>query len=150
MLSGHAGVISGIAIDSRAVRSGDIFVALRGEHTDGHRFAGDAVARGAAAVVVDAAIDGAQRRDAAVVLVPDTKRALSALAAVFYGDPSEGLDVIGVTGTNGKTTVTHMVSSILNRAGIPCAVMGTVGAEFAQRRWDLHNTTPLPPELHGV
>jgi UDP-N-acetylmuramoyl-L-alanyl-D-glutamate--2,6-diaminopimelate ligase len=150
VLSGRAGVISGIAIDSRAVETGDIFVALRGEHTDGHRFVGDALARGAAAVVVDAPIDGAQSGNAAVVLVPDTKRALSQLAATFYGDPSGGLDVIGVTGTNGKTTVTHMVSSILNRAGIPCAVMGTVGAEFARRRWELHNTTPLPPELHRV
>jgi UDP-N-acetylmuramoyl-L-alanyl-D-glutamate--2,6-diaminopimelate ligase len=150
VLSGHAGIISGIQIDSRAVQGGEIFVALRGEHADGHRFVRDALARGAAAVVVDAPVEDAQVSEAAVVLVPDTKRALSALAAAFFGDPSGSLDVIGVTGTNGKTTVTHMVSSILNGAGIPCAVMGTVGAEFAQRRWELHNTTPLPPELHGV
>ena len=150
VLSGHAGIISGIQIDSRAVQAGDIFVALRGEHTDGHRFVRDALARGAAAIVVDAPVEGGQTCDAAVVLVPDTKRALSALAASFYGDPSSSLDVIGVTGTNGKTTVTHMVSSILNRAGIPCAVMGTVGAEFARRRWELQNTTPLPPELHAL
>jgi UDP-N-acetylmuramoyl-L-alanyl-D-glutamate--2,6-diaminopimelate ligase len=150
VLSGNASVISAIRIDSRAVEPGDLFVALRGEHADGHRYAGDALARGAAAVVVDAPLEQTPGRAAAVVLVPETKRALSALAAAFYGDPSRALDAIGVTGTNGKTTVTHMVSAVLNGAGIPCGVIGTIGAAFGRRRWELQHTTPLPPELHAV
>ena len=86
----------------------------------------------------------------AVVRVPESRRALSALAAAFYADPSHALDVIGVTGTNGKTTTIHMICSILNAAGIPCGIVGTVGAEFGSRTWWLENTTPLPPELHGL
>ncbi|HEY2474786.1 MAG TPA: UDP-N-acetylmuramoyl-L-alanyl-D-glutamate--2,6-diaminopimelate ligase [Candidatus Cybelea sp.] len=150
VLSGRAELVSGIEIDSRAVTRGDLFVALRGEHTDGHRFVGDALRRGAAAVVVETSVEAPDPDGAAVVCVPDTKRALSQLAAAFYGDPSRGLDVIAVTGTNGKTTVTHMVCSVLDAAGIDCGVIGTVGAQFGNSSWGLHNTTPLPPELHGV
>ena len=76
--------------------------------------------------------------------------ALSALAASFYGDPSQGLDVIGVTGTNGKTTTTRMIAAICRQAGVPCGIVGTVGAEFGAQHWQLENTTPLPPELHRL
>jgi|HubBroStandDraft_4_1064222.scaffolds.fasta_scaffold00002_318 UDP-N-acetylmuramoyl-L-alanyl-D-glutamate--2,6-diaminopimelate ligase len=140
--------VNAIAIDSREVRPGALFVALRGSRTDGHRYVAEAVANGARAVVVQ---DGARVNfppSVTVVGVRDTRRALSSLAAAFYGDPSHDLAVIGVTGTNGKTTVTHMIATILDAAGTPCGVAGTVGAEFGSRRWGLGNTTPLPPELH--
>lgn len=141
--------VYGIGVDSRATRSGELFVALPGERTDGHRYARDAVARGAVGVIVEGSVEISS--DAAtIVRVPDTRRALSILSAAFYGDPSKYLDVIGVTGTNGKTTVTHMVRSILNRAGVACGAIGTVGAEFGKRRWELVNTTPLPPELQRL
>ena len=140
--------IHGIAIDSREVRPGSLFVALHGGHTDGHRYAGEAVANGARAVVVQEDAPVAVAPGVTVVRVRDTRRALSSLAAAFYGDPSHDLAVIGVTGTNGKTTVTHMIATILDAAGMPCGVAGTVGAEFRTRRWPLENTTPLPPDLH--
>jgi UDP-N-acetylmuramoyl-L-alanyl-D-glutamate--2,6-diaminopimelate ligase len=76
--------------------------------------------------------------------------ALSALAAAFYRDPSQSLDVVGVTGTNGKTTTTRMISAILAAGGSPCGIIGTVGAEFGAQNWKLANTTPLPPELHSL
>ncbi len=142
--------ITQIAIDSREVEPGALFVALRGSHTDGRRYVDDAIARGARAVVLEADANVSLPAEVAAVRVRDARRALSALAAAFYGDPSHDLAVVGVTGTNGKTTVTHMIAAILGAAGTPCGVVGTVGAEFAEQTWHLENTTPLPPELHRL
>src|ERR1700729_2928369 len=142
--------ITSIEMDSRCVRRGALFVAVRGSRTDGHRYVADAVANGACAVVVEGAPPPSLPAGVTVASVEDTHRALSALSAAFFGDPSHALDVIGVTGTNGKTTTTRMVAAILEAAGIPCGVVGTVGAELRSRRWELENTTPLPPALHRL
>jgi UDP-N-acetylmuramoyl-L-alanyl-D-glutamate--2,6-diaminopimelate ligase len=142
--------VTAIEIDSRAVSPGALFVALEGSHTDGHRYVAQAIAAGAVAVVVEGDARLTTSEQAPVIRVPDSKRALSVLSAAFYGDPSGSMDVIGITGTNGKTTTTRMVAAILNNAAIPCGVIGTVGAEFASQRWQLRNTTPLPPELHAL
>ncbi len=140
--------VTGIETASHAVRPGALFVALRGMRTDGHRYVPQAIAAGARAVVVENPAE--MPFGATVVRVPDTRRALSALSAAFFGDPSLELDVVGVTGTNGKTTTSRMIGAILNEAGIACGVIGTVGAEFGDRTWRLANTTPLPPELHAL
>ncbi|MEO6836692.1 MAG: UDP-N-acetylmuramoyl-L-alanyl-D-glutamate--2,6-diaminopimelate ligase [Candidatus Tumulicola sp.] len=138
--------VTSVEIDSRAVRPGALFVAVRGTRSDGHAFVSQAIANGAVAVVVETAtVQGAT-----VVKVSDSRRALSTLAAAFYNDPSQTLDVVGITGTNGKTTTVQMVRAIFDRAGKPCGTIGTVGAAFGQRSWTLANTTPLPPELHGL
>jgi UDP-N-acetylmuramoyl-L-alanyl-D-glutamate--2,6-diaminopimelate ligase len=146
----RAQLVTTIEIDSRSASPGALFVALRGSHTDGHLFVAQAIARGASAIVVegDARVMASER--AAVIRVADSKRALSVLSAAFYGDPSHCLDAIGITGTNGKTTTTRMVAAILDAAAIACGVIGTIGAQFGSRRWQLGNTTPLPPELHAV
>jgi UDP-N-acetylmuramoyl-L-alanyl-D-glutamate--2,6-diaminopimelate ligase len=141
--------VNAIEIDSRLVKPGALFVALRGEHTDGHRYAEQAVANGARALVVETEL-AALPAGVTLVRAADTRRALSALAAAFYGDPSRALDVIGVTGTNGKTITTHLIAAILNAANRPCGIAGTVGGEFGTHRWLLDNTTPLPPELHRL
>lgn len=146
----RAQIISSVEIDSRRVKPGSLFVALRGAHADGHDFVKDAVANGAVAIVVEGAHALTIETNAAIVHVPNSRRALSSIAAAFYADPSHALDVIGVTGTNGKTTTTRMIAAICNAAEFPCGVIGTVGAEFGARRWILTNTTPLPPELHGI
>ncbi|MBV8490206.1 MAG: UDP-N-acetylmuramoyl-L-alanyl-D-glutamate--2,6-diaminopimelate ligase [Candidatus Eremiobacteraeota bacterium] len=145
-----ARLITGIELDSRRVRPGALFVALRGEHSDGHDHVAAAIANGALAIVVEEARAPRVPPHVTVIHVPDTRRALSPLAAAYHGDPSERLDVVGVTGTNGKTTTTRMIASILERAGKPCGVIGTVGAELGSRQWKLAHTTPLPPELHGL
>jgi UDP-N-acetylmuramoyl-L-alanyl-D-glutamate--2,6-diaminopimelate ligase len=142
--------VNAIAIDSRSVKPGALFVALRGSSTDGHRYVREAVANGACAVVVEKDAPENLPPDVTVAHVSDSRRALSALAAAFYDDPSRELAVIGVTGTNGKTTSTHMIAAILSAAGIPCGIAGTVGAEFRSRQWRLENTTPQPPELHRM
>jgi UDP-N-acetylmuramoyl-L-alanyl-D-glutamate--2,6-diaminopimelate ligase len=144
-----ARAVTGIETDSRAVRPGSVFVALRGTNADGHEFVAQAIANGAAAVVIERHA-APLSPEATVVRVSDSRRALSALAAAFYTDPSWALDVAGVTGTNGKTTTVRMVGAILEHAGTPCGTIGTVGADFGKRSWKLAHTTPLPPELHGL
>lgn len=141
--------ITGIALDSRTVSAGDVFVAIAGAHVDGHGFVEDAVRAGALAIVVRHDWSGHEQR-ATVVRTPDTARALSRLSAAFYGDPSLALRVSGVTGTNGKTTTTHMIASILDAAGLRCGTMGTIGATFAGEQWSLENTTPPASQLQAL
>lgn len=140
--------VSAIVIDSRAARPGALFVALRGEHTDGHRFIGEAVARGCKAVVMEELCEVPAHVTALVV--PDTARALSQIADAFYGSPSQAMRIAGITGTNGKTTTAHMTASIFNAAGIAAGLIGTIGARFGQVHWPLENTTPLASQLHEL
>jgi len=144
--------VSALEIDSRKVRAGNVFVALRGERADGHDFVAQAIAGGACAVVVDAARAGSISVPENVMLVGvgDTRRALSRLAATFYGRPSQALSVVGVTGTNGKTTTTHLVQAILDAAGVRCGRIGTLGAQLGGAMWTLENTTPLALELQAT
>ncbi|MBD5632833.1 MAG: UDP-N-acetylmuramoyl-L-alanyl-D-glutamate--2,6-diaminopimelate ligase [Candidatus Eremiobacteraeota bacterium] len=142
----------GIVHDSRAVRTGSVFVAVRGQAVDGHDYVGAAIAAGARAVVVDDAYAAANAAsgDTTTIVVSDTRRALSRLAAAFFDYPSSALFVAGVTGTNGKTTTTHLIAAILAEAGIPAGLIGTLGARFARTDWPLANTTPLASELQGL
>ncbi|HZO93654.1 MAG TPA: UDP-N-acetylmuramoyl-L-alanyl-D-glutamate--2,6-diaminopimelate ligase [Candidatus Baltobacteraceae bacterium] len=138
--------VDALAGDSRAVRPGTLFVALRGERTDGHAYVRDAAARGAAAVVVERASDA----DVPAIVVPDTRVAAAVLADAFYDEPSAALTVVGVTGTNGKTTTTHLVRDVFEAAGMRCGVIGTLGGALGERRWPLSNTTPLAIELQAL
>ncbi len=140
--------IRAIESDSRGIAPGALFVALHGERSDGHAFVAQAIAAGAVAVVVDSAVQVPS--ETVAIAVNDTRRALSTLAAAFYRDPSHALDVVGVTGTNGKTTTVHMLRGILEEAGIPAGTIGTVGASFGTHDRTLAHTTPLPPELHAL
>ncbi|MBD5653746.1 MAG: UDP-N-acetylmuramoyl-L-alanyl-D-glutamate--2,6-diaminopimelate ligase [Candidatus Eremiobacteraeota bacterium] len=145
-------IVLGIAHDSRAVRCGGAFVALRGERADGHDYIEGAVAAGARTIVVDrtyAAANGPVA-GATTVVVPDTRRALSRLAAAFFAYPAASLRVIGITGTNGKTTTTHMIERVLDAGGIATGRIGTLGASFGDARWPLDNTTPLSLELQAL
>jgi UDP-N-acetylmuramoyl-L-alanyl-D-glutamate--2,6-diaminopimelate ligase len=140
--------IDAIVIDSRRAHPGALFVALRGEHTDGHRFIGDAIRRGCEAVVMDDFCEVPQ--NVAAIVVPDSARALSQIADAFYGSPSRALTVLGITGTNGKTTTTQMTAAIMNAGGIPAGTIGTIGAQFGSERWELENTTPLASQLQEL
>lgn len=140
--------ITAVTIDSREVRPGALFVALRGEHTDGHQFLSQAVERGAVAVMVEQLCDVPAH--VTTIVVPDSARALSQIADAFYGAPSRDLIVAGITGTNGKTTASQMTASILTAGGVPCGTIGTIGARFGDREWPLANTTPLAPQLHEL
>jgi UDP-N-acetylmuramoyl-L-alanyl-D-glutamate--2,6-diaminopimelate ligase len=117
--------ITGIAADSRQVVPGDLFVAIAGKHVDGHGFIGKALANGAAAVVVERKVGGSDRVPA--LLVPDTRMALSALADHFYQNPSDKVKTVGITGTNGKTTIAFLLKAVAEAAGRLPGVVGTAG-----------------------
>jgi UDP-N-acetylmuramoyl-L-alanyl-D-glutamate--2,6-diaminopimelate ligase len=143
--------VTGVAHDSRAVSPGTVFVAIRGQRADGAEFAAQAIARGAAAVV-------AETPASATIAVPwlrtsDARLALAELASVFYGQPSHELTVVGVTGTNGKTTTTYLLASVFGAAGLPCGRLGTVtfrtGPAGEDER-DASHTTPESSELQRL
>ncbi len=142
--------ITDVTADSRTVRAGALFVAVRGALRDGHDFLQQAVARGAAAVAIENGVVFDAPPNVSVIRVPDTRRALSSFASAFFGDPSQQVHVVGITGTNGKTTTARMVAAMLGAGGVPCGVIGTIGAEFGGKKWDLANTTPLAPVLQAL
>ena len=110
-------IVTDVAFDSRAVMPGGLFVALRGGYADGHRFIDDAAKRGAAAILVEEVMD-VPPGIRAQVIVPDTRAALAVVAANWYEHPANDLVVIGITGTNGKTTTTTMTTAVLDAAGL--------------------------------
>ncbi|MCO7174614.1 UDP-N-acetylmuramoyl-L-alanyl-D-glutamate--2,6-diaminopimelate ligase [Sporolactobacillus kofuensis] len=135
--------ISEIIIDSRKVKPGSLFFCIKGHHVDGHRFAAQAEACGAAALVAQDKVDVS----IPVIYVGDTHRALAMISDHFYGHPSQALHLIGVTGTNGKTTITYLVQSIQEAAGINTGLIGTMGMRYKDERIPVQNTTP---EVHLI
>ncbi len=151
LIGGSNPVVTGLTHDSRAVQPGDLYLCKRGAHFDGHKFAEQALLRGAVAVVANRGGLAAAGVDlpptACVVEVADTVRALPMLACAFYGDPSRSLMMIGVTGTNGKTTTTRMVAAILRAAGRRVGTIGTLGSELDGVPIPSDHTTPEADEL---
>jgi UDP-N-acetylmuramoyl-L-alanyl-D-glutamate--2,6-diaminopimelate ligase len=133
--------------DSRRVGSGAVFVALVGLKANGAVFAPQAIAAGAAAVVAESPAPA----DVSVpwITVNDARLALAWLSAEFFGHPSREMAVVGITGTNGKTTTSFLVSAILDAAGIRCGLMGTVTYRIGDRSFDATRTTPEAPDLQG-
>jgi UDP-N-acetylmuramoyl-L-alanyl-D-glutamate--2,6-diaminopimelate ligase len=141
--------IASIATDSRQVRPGALFFCLRGERLDGHDFVAAAVAAGAAGIVAAHAVDGAA--GVPVAIVPDPLASLSKVAARLYDDPSRDLVVVGVTGTNGKTTTSYFIEAIARAAGERFGLIGTLGARLGEHDVEpLGNTTPLAHELQRL
>lgn len=140
--------ISGIASDSREVEKGTLFVALSGQTRDGHEFVLDAMSRGAAGVVVNRPVK--QVGSVAVVLVSDTREVLGPLSAAFYDYPSSRLRMVGVTGTNGKTTTTYLIRQILKAEGRRVGLLGTISYDLDQERLSAPYTTPDAPLLQKL
>jgi len=137
--------IAGLHYDSRQVAPGGAFFALRGSAVDGHLYIDEAIRRGAAAIFMEEARplpDGV-----AGAVVTDVRQAMALAAAEFYGDPTASMATVGVTGTNGKTTVTYLIESILRAAGRRPAVLGTVNYRFAERQLPAPHTTPESVDL---
>jgi len=131
---------------SQDVRPGGVFVAMKGLSADGHDFIDDALDRGAVAVVAEKPV----ARRTAVITVPDTRRALAELAAAFYGHPSGRMTVVAVTGTNGKTTTTYLIESILGGTGIRVGVIGTVNYRYGGAAFANPVTTPESLDLQRI
>ena len=143
---GHTDVqVSSLTCDSRAVVPGSLFFALRGVQADGHRYIEQAVAAGAAAIILEdpthapAGLPWAR--------VPDGRAAMGRISALFNGDPTAKKPLIGITGTNGKTTTTYLIEAILAAAGLPAAVLGTISYRFGATTIGASHTTPESTEL---
>jgi UDP-N-acetylmuramoyl-L-alanyl-D-glutamate--2,6-diaminopimelate ligase len=132
-------VVEGIAYDSRRVQKNFLFVALRGEKTDGHQFIDQAVEKGASVIVTER--EEKQAR-ATCLVVENTRPALADLAAVFYERPARRLKLAAVTGTNGKTTTTFLIKHVCEKAGVRCGLLGTVRYEIGERVLPAVRTTP--------
>ncbi|MDE7070794.1 MAG: UDP-N-acetylmuramoyl-L-alanyl-D-glutamate--2,6-diaminopimelate ligase, partial [Clostridia bacterium] len=147
-IDGEAKVdIKAIKINSNEVQEGDCFIALVGKRSDGHRFADEAVARGAKAVIC---CNDYSNSLATVVKVYDTRKAYSIMAGNFYSNPSQKLKLITVVGTNGKSTTSYLIKELLQRGGISCGLIGTMYYEYGDVRLTANLTTPDPLELQGL
>jgi UDP-N-acetylmuramoyl-L-alanyl-D-glutamate--2,6-diaminopimelate ligase len=135
-----------LAYDARAVTPGALFFAVPGESADGHDFAAEAVERGAVALVVERELDLPVRQ----LVVPDSRAAMAPAADVFFGEPTRELEVVGVTGTSGKTTTSHLLFAILAAAGRRPGLLGTVEARVGGERRGVVRTTPDAIDLQRV
>ncbi len=149
LVSGDTGTeITGLYYDSRMVKKGGLFFALKGVAADGHRFIETAVKAGAGAIVLED--KSYAPSDIPFVQVRDARLAMSGMATAFFGYPTDAVPLIGITGTNGKTTTTYLVESILRKAGIPAAVLGTIQYRFADNIIPAPHTTPESVELQKI
>jgi UDP-N-acetylmuramoyl-L-alanyl-D-glutamate--2,6-diaminopimelate ligase len=148
-LHGDASVcINSLTCDSRKVRPGSLFFALRGTTADGHLFIEKALAAGAVAVVLE---DTAYAPDDVVwVKVGDGRSFMGRMAAAFNAEPTASLPLVGITGTNGKTTTTYLIEAIMTAAGLPPAVLGTISYRFGDTVIEASHTTPESTELQGA
>ena len=145
--------VNAVRLDSRAVQPGDLFVCIPGQHFDGHDFAGAAVAAGAAALVVERGHeDAVAALGAPIAIVADSRRALSSIAAAHEGNPSQRLTVVGVTGTNGKTTTSLLIHAALEAAGEEVGLINTVETRIGLRRSmnDSRMSTPEATEIQRL
>lgn len=141
--------ITGISYNSNTTKKGDIFVCLVGEHTDGHEFAKNAIENGTAALLVERKVEGTKIPQ---VVVSSTRHKIADIADRFYSSPSKGINLVGITGTNGKTTVTHLIQKIFEQNGQKCALIGTLGYKLSSNGEyrDAKHTTPQAPELQAT
>lgn len=141
------GSITSVTDDSRSVSSGSLFVAVKGERVDGHKYVGQAIKAGAAAIVGQ---DSVERASIPFVQVTDSRKALGLIGSRFYGDPSAQLAMIGVTGTNGKTTTTYLCKALLENIGRRVGLIGTVAYQIGAETIPASHTTPGAVELQQL
>ncbi len=149
LVGSESTMVTGITLDSRDVRAGDLFAALPGAHAHGRQFIPEAIERGAVAILTDPA--GLADVGILPALVADDPRGvLGAVSAAVYGHPGRDMTLIGVTGTNGKTTVTHLIAAGLRAAGNRVGLIGTAGVAIHDEELPAVRTTPEAPEMHAL
>lgn len=144
--------IVGVSTDSRKITEGELFIAIPGYRDDGRRYIEDALVRGAAAVLVDEKVFKEVRGkiDLPVCTASSPRYCALLLSRIMYGYPAQSLELIGVTGTNGKTTVTYLLEAMLKEAGLSPGVIGTISYRWADQVLTAHNTTPDPIEIQKL
>ena len=149
-IAGDAGVeITGVNIDSRRIAPGHLFVAIKGTQTDGHAYIGKAVELGAAAVLCEE-MPEERKKSVTYVTVDSTEAAVGPVATLFYGDPSRRLKLVGVTGTNGKTTIATLLYNMFRKMGHRCGLLSTVCNYVEGEPIAASHTTPDPIELNAL
>lgn len=149
LIKGELGLeVSSIEYDSRKVKAGDLFVCIEGYKTDGHKYIESAINNGAIAVICSKDID--INLDCTIVKVSDSRKVLAVVSSQFYENPSKDIKLIGVTGTNGKTTSTYMIKSILEHCGYKVGLVGTIANYIGNERLKSERTTPESLELHKL
>ena len=141
--------ISGVNIDSRKIKDGHLFVAMKGTQVDGHKFIGKAIGQGAKAVLVEDMPDE-RTEGVTYVQVASTEDAVGPVATVFYGEPSRRLRLVGVTGTNGKTTIATLLYNMFRKMGHKCGLLSTVCNYIDGQPIPADHTTPDPIELNEL
>jgi len=143
--------VRGLTCNSKDSGNDFIFVAIKGARADGNRFIREALAKGAKAVFIQGPRPAFQRKAGKFfVTVKNARKALAILAAQFYGNPSGKVKVVGITGTNGKTTISYLLESLLKKNGSCPAVLGTVNYRFRDKVFASKNTTPGPVQMHAL
>src|SRR3970040_1055796 len=140
--------VTGLSYDSRRVKKGHVFFAVPGERLDGHEFAAQALEQGAAAVVMERSVSLPQ--GATWIRVRNVRRTMGMWAALFFASPSRRMVLVGITGTNGKTTVSYLLESIFSAAGMAPGVIGTINYRFSGRALPASHTTPESVELQAL
>lgn len=140
--------VQNIRYDNRKIEQGDAFVCVKGFKVDGHSFIGDAIKKGAKTLIVQE--DVSVQEDITIIKVRDTRKALSIMSSNYFGNPKDKLKIIGITGTNGKTTSAFIIKSILEKAGFMTGLIGTIANYIGNKKVDAVRTTPESYELHEL
>lgn len=149
LIKGHIDVeINNIQYNSKKVEHQDLFICIRGFSTDGHKYAPSAIERGASVIICE--MDITTDKPITIIKVKDSRKAMALAAANFYGNPSEKLKLIGITGTNGKTTSTYMIKAILEEAGYKVGLIGTIANYIGNEKLHADRTTPESLELQEL
>ncbi len=146
--------IKGIAYDSRNVKDEYVFICIQGLKTDGHDYIESAIVNGAKVIIVDKELPNVniltKEKGVTIIKVEDSRMALSKISNNFYNNPSQRIKVIGVTGTNGKTSITYLINSILEANKVKCGLLGTINNKISNKIIDTDRTTPEAPELNKL
>ena len=140
--------VHNIRYDNRKIEQGDAFVCVKGFKVDGHSFIGDAIKKGAKTLIVQE--DVSVQEDITIIKVRDTRKALAIMSSNYFGNPKDKLKIIGITGTNGKTTSAFIIKSILEKAGFMTGLIGTIANYIGNKKVDAVRTTPESYELHEL
>lgn len=140
--------VQNIRYDNRKIEQGDAFVCVKGFKVDGHSFIGDAIKKGAKTLIVQE--DVSVQEDITIIKVRDTRKALAIMSSNYFGNPKDKLKIIGITGTNGKTTSAFIIKSILEKAGFMTGLIGTIANYIGNKKVDAVRTTPESYELHEL
>ena len=140
--------VQDITADSRTVKQGSLFICLSGAHVDGHKFVGSAVEKGASVIIAAQKVNVPS--GVTVIYVGDTRKAMEEVTPYFFDYPAGKMRMLAVTGTNGKTTATHICAHILHHAGYKTGVIGTIHMLIGDKEYPTHNTTPDVVDLQKM